>query len=69
MPDTLSEFSSKKETLAHQEERGWQLLEDLQKLVPSLRDRGQASEEAAKSQAQPGAQTTCCRKRNCQSQE
>ena len=48
MPDTISEFSSKKETLARQEERGFQLLEDLQSLVPSLRNRGQATEEAGR---------------------
>ena len=46
MPDTLSEFSISKETLARQEERGLRLLENLQELTPRLRDRGQATEEA-----------------------
>ena len=48
MPDTISEFSLSKETLARQEERGLHLLEDLQNLVPSLRNRGQATEEAGR---------------------
>ena len=48
MPDTISEFSISKEKLARQEERGLQLLQDLQNLVPSLRDRGHATEEAGR---------------------
>ena len=48
MPDTISEFTVSKETLARQEERGLRLLDDLQSLVPKLRNRGQAAEEAGR---------------------
>ena len=48
MPDTITECSFSEEALARREERGLQLLDDLKGLVPKLRNRGQAAEEAGR---------------------